>query len=88
VCGLPSAKYTENPSRPARAQGAEGALDEVGESLAGALDDGVLRVVRVADPVAGGGMPEQAASADGADVLELEALGGVFAADLVQAFGF
>ncbi len=39
----------------------------------------------VADPVVGGGIPAQVAAPDDADVVELEALGGVDAADLVEA---
>src|SRR5918999_4307474 len=42
-------------------------------------------MARVADPVVGGGVPAQVAAPDNADVVELEALGGVDAADLVQA---
>ena len=34
-----------------------GALDEVGEAVAGAFDDGVVGVARVADPGGGGGVP-------------------------------
>src|SRR5918999_552160 len=42
-------------------------------------------MARVADPVVGGGVPAQVAAPDDADIVELEALGGVDAADLVQA---
>jgi len=64
---------------------AGGAFDEVGEAVAGAFDDGVVGVARVADPGVGGGVPAQVAAEDDADVVELEALGGVDAADLVDA---
>ena len=50
-----------------------------------ALDDRVVGEARVTDPVAGGAVPAQVAAPDDAYVVELEALGGVDAADLVQA---
>lgn len=52
---------------------AVGALNEVGKAVAGALDDRVVRVTRVAEPVVAGGIPAYLAAPDDADVVGLEA---------------